>query len=456
MADIAGLEPGEHLRPAGRARAGVGIDQPGVGIGERLARAHVELLAAPFGAEREGERIRHPRHVEGLVHVQVDHVLGDLERTGVELGGRGRAQAAVERVLDVEIEVVDAVVEAQVQVPAADGLTAQAGHDAAVVADVVDLRQEAVGIDLRDVARVGIPAEEPVREHVALAVAGERIQGDAFGQRQFGIERERVRIHFRIAEALFHDAVERLGAVGLVLVPDLCGQVHEAVAAQLEAGIARQLGLLAVAGAVLAAAQGDAASAVAALEHHVDHAGDRVRAVLCRGAVAQHFHPFDGGDWNRIEVHRRRAASLAAVEVDQRGGMAALAVDQHQHLVGRQPAQLRRTHRVGAVGNGRAREIERGQGPRQRGGQLHRAGRLQRFRGDDVDRRGGFGHRAVAGAGAGDDQGVERPGLGWRLDFCFLGGGGGAGQCGQECNRERSSGHPVSPCRRVDPSPIQV
>ncbi|KAG1240138.1 hypothetical protein G6F55_014240 [Rhizopus delemar] len=67
--------------------------------------------------------------------------------------------------------------------------------------------------------------------------------------------------------------------------------------------------------------------------------------------------------------------------------MAALAVDQHQHLVRRQAAQLRRAHAAGAVGQGRAREVQRGQGARQRGGQFTGAGGLQDFRGDDVDRR---------------------------------------------------------------------
>ena len=63
-----------------------------------------------------------------------------------------------------------------------------------------------------------------------------------------------------------------------------------------------------------------------------------------------------------------------------------IAVHQHQHLVGREAAQLRGAHRVGAVGDGRAREVQRGQGACQRGGQFRGAGGLQCFRGDDVDR----------------------------------------------------------------------
>src|SRR5690606_13372594 len=128
-------------------------------------------------------------------------------------------------------------------------------------------------------------------------------------------------------------------------------------------------------------------------------------------------HALHGRDRNRVEVHRRRAAAHAAVDVEQAGQVPALAVDQDQHLVRGQAAQLRRAHAAGAVGQGRAREVERGQGACERGGQLAGAGGLQRLGGDDVDRRLRLGHGAVGDARAGDDQGVQHRGAG--------GGGGG-------------------------------
>src|SRR5690606_14139959 len=63
----------------------------------------------------------------------------------------------------------------------------------------------------------------------------------------------------------------------------------------------------------------------------VDDASDGVGAVHRRGAVAQHLDPVDGGERDRVEVHR---AALEAV-----GGNPA-AVEQHQGGIGALPAQV--------------------------------------------------------------------------------------------------------------------
>src|SRR5690606_25099739 len=142
---------------------------------------------------------------------------------------------------------------------------------------------------------------------------------------------------------------------------------------------------------------------------------------------------------------RGRAAADGAVEVEQRGGVAALAVDQHQHLVGRQAAQLRRADGRSAVGQGRAREVERGQGAGQRGGQLGGAGGTEGFAADDVDRRLRLGNGAVAHAGAGDDDGVEGAGGG---GLALLGKGGDGnqrGQRGDDGGREGVADHGGTP-----------
>ncbi len=160
-----------------------------------------------------------------------------------------------------------------------------------------------------------------------------------------------------------------------------------------------------------------------ALEHDVDHTGDGVGAVLRGSAVAQYFHTRDGGDRNGVQIHRRRATANRAVEVEQRGGVAALAVDQYQHLVRRQAAQLRGADRAGAVAQCGAREVQRWQRTGQCGGQFRGAGGLQRLGADDVDRRLRFGHGAVGHAGAGDDdriQGVGRA-IGRRGGLCHGG-----------------------------------
>ena len=61
---------------------------------------------------------------------------------------------------------------------------------------------------------------------------------------------------------------------------------------------------------------------------------------------------------NQVHVDGSAAAADRAVDVEQRGDVAALAVDEHQGLVGAEAAQRRRTKRVGAVGDRRLREVE--------------------------------------------------------------------------------------------------
>jgi hypothetical protein len=85
------------------------------------------------------------------------------------------------------------------------------------------------------------------------------------------------------------------------------------------------------------------------LQDDVDHAGDRVRPVLGGGAVAQHLDVVDGRHRNRIDVGAGRAAADGLLDVDQRLLVAALAVHQHQQLVGPEAAQGGRADDVGAV-----------------------------------------------------------------------------------------------------------
>ena len=85
-------------------------------------------------------------------------------------------------------------------------------------------------------------------------------------------------------------------------------------------------------------------------QDHVDHARNRIGAVLGRRTVAQHLDPLDGGRGKCVEVHRHRAAADGAVDVHERAAVAALAVHEHEHLVGGQPAQRRRPDVIRAVG----------------------------------------------------------------------------------------------------------
>ena len=103
----------------------------------------------------------------------------------------------------------------------------------------------------------------------------------------------------------------------------------------------------------------------------------------------------DRRDRNRVEIDARRPAPDAAVEVDQRALVTALAVDEHQHLVRSEAAQRGRPDRVGAVGDRRAREVERRRQRLDHLGRLGVAGGGDLLVGDHVHR-----HRFL-GRGAG-------------------------------------------------------
>src|SRR5690606_29995078 len=279
----------------------------------------------------QGRRVGQAQ-VQRLGEIGVEHVLRVLEAAGMEAARAVHAQGVVDGVAGVEVEVVVAVAVAQVPGPAIVAAALVAQHRAPVFRVLVDLRHVAFRIDLgQQVALAAVVARAVEGERGDVAVAGDGGQVDlralADVERGIGRDRELVDLGFAEAEpALAHagevagvrrGALVGAGAVGRVLVPDLGGQVYgAAVAAQAQAGIAGQLPLGAVALGVLAAGGDQAAAFAGALEHDVDYAGDRVRAVLGRGPVTQHLHPLDRRHRDGVEVHRRGATADGAVDVD--------------------------------------------------------------------------------------------------------------------------------------------
>ena len=64
--------------------------------------------------------------------------------------------------------------------------------------------------------------------------------------------------------------------------------------------------------------RGRAAAIIGVAQLDVDHAGDRVRAILRGSAVAQHLHALDGEARDGVEIHGGAAAADRAVDVEQR------------------------------------------------------------------------------------------------------------------------------------------
>src|SRR5450830_789038 len=124
-------------------------------------------------------------------------------------------------------------------------------------------------------------------------------------------------------------------------------QVDVALVGGVDARVEGQVARTAAAIEILAAAGRDGGAGRVLLEDDVDHARDGIGAVLGGGAVLQHFDVVDGGDGNEVEVGRSAALVRPAQHGQVGGGVAALAVDQHQGVVGRQAAQAGRQGQIG-------------------------------------------------------------------------------------------------------------
>lgn len=145
------------------------------------------------------------------------------------------------------------------------------------------------------------------------------------------------------------------------MIAGVGGQIDEAVAAQCQA--LADAGAAAVAiGAVDVLPPQDVGLAAVGIgfEQDVDDAGDRIRAVLRGGAVAQHLDVIHRRDRDQAHVHRHRTAPDDAGDVDAGGAMAALAVDQHQGVIRIEPAQAAGGDHIRGAVAGFGRCIERG------------------------------------------------------------------------------------------------
>ena len=190
--------------------------------------------------------------------------------------------------------------------------------------------------------------------------------------------------------------VAALGAAaGGVGVAVLHAEVDEPGPAERQAGVAGDRVRAAVARAERAAAQLEAAAGPVVLEQDVHHAGDRVRAVLRRGAVAQDLDLAQRDRRDGREV-RPLGALLHAVGVvpgDDRSPVAAFPVDQQQRMVGREAAQMRRADDGGGVAVLLRIHVEGGQDGAQLVGEVGVALPDEVGGGDGVDRRRRIGDR---------------------------------------------------------------
>ncbi len=417
-------------QPTAGLRAGRAVGVRAGCVAGRVAGPGLVVVAAGFQAQTQAVTVvalgEHPAQVE-VAHGQFIAVIAGLER-----GRTGGTQRGIERIAQAVGEGVEAVVQAGVVIPFTP-LALRTGHGLHVAVLAFGNRAVAVRIELGPVG-VAVGVAEVVRTFtVALVEGAEEIELGGFAERQFAVDPGVEVLGPAIAQHVV--ALTLQGQVGVALVPRrnlveagavgafavLKFQAHAqetAVIAQCgthlgaeEAGLAVSEGAVdrLEVGVVCAEAGFNGTALRRVVEDDVDHPGHRVRTIQRAGTVAQHLNAADRADRNGIEVHRSGALADLAVGVDQRAGVAAFAVHQHQHLVGREAPKLRGAHVIGTAGVGLAREVERRQQGLQGAAELavdHT--RLADVLGSEhVHRRSGFQHRAVNGTGAGDDHRVQ-------------------------------------------------
>ena len=367
--------------------AGVPVE---AGIGEAADAAHdrhVLRLAAEAGREAAGEPL--------------------VERKAVRIRRDRRERAAVGDVADDRHR----------------RAAAGAGHPRLGPQPVAH-QQRAAAVRAEDAApRMRVAEEEAagdalariVRVRVGLHAGGPRI-ADVAEQLQVVVDLRRapdlrhLRHDVRIPRGEQRDGVAAGGTpVCGIRAAVFQAEVDEARGAKRQADVAGHGERLAVAFPERAGVEGEAAARRGILELEIQDAGDGVRAVLRRGAAAQDLNlpQRDGRDGGNVRPLRAVRHAVAAVPVDDRRAVAALAVHQDKRVVRRQVAQHRRPDNRRRVADRLRVDIERRDDGAQLVWQIDGAlvGQIRGRQHVDRHRRCGDGPRLTARP---DDDGLLR------------------------------------------------
>ena len=189
-----------------------------------------------------------------------------------------------------------------------------ANGDVAIINVTVDKGHESVRIlrrriARRNVVRANAATGKRCRRRLTLLVTECEIKLASGAGRQFTVDVNSRIFGFGIA----NDArITGFRAIGAPTVEVFCGDTNHAFLAHLQTAVGRSQVVLAVTSRILSVTKhGFAAQPF--LEPNVDHAGNRVRAVLCGGAIAQHLYAFNRQQRDRIHISTR-IATIARTE----------------------------------------------------------------------------------------------------------------------------------------------
>src|SRR5258706_16033190 len=184
----------------------------------------------------------------------------------------------------------------------------------------VDGRQEAIGVKRPDISARG--ARQPRKRGaagVAVLITDPAVKLPVARDRRAGIGPEAVLLDRGIAESAGDraggDARIVIGAIGRLALQILAGDGEESVLAKAESlpgagsdsgfagGTAIAASRLDV-GIVEAVFDGSAAARACLTQAHIDDAGNRIRSILRRGAVAQHLDLVERYRRDGVEIGR--------------------------------------------------------------------------------------------------------------------------------------------------------
>ena len=295
--------------------------------------------------QRPGRRCPVEIQVMGPVQRQVS----GLAFTGpaIERSGRRQPIAGAQAVLQIATDLVLAIRQRQVKVTEERLGILHTDHSGGVIALLGDTRLKAVRVDRLDVVPRGGVVGVNVVDVVRVGVIECGVQPGFIVQTQLCVGQQRTLISTALPPSPRAQITRRACVDVLVVDPTAVDRVvAQAIGTEGQKPVARQAGAppsigvacLAVTFFVLPITGLQAAPAVLLFEDNVNHPGNRIRAVLRRGTVAQDFNTLDTADRNVVQFNQL----VRAPWVDARqtpGRVAALAVDQNQGVRRAQPAQ---------------------------------------------------------------------------------------------------------------------
>ncbi len=338
-----------------------------IGLAAVLQAARDLKLACAIKAEAAGE-------IDGV------DPFGAVQLAYIEVARAAGPKASVEAVV-VPIRCIRAIGCGQVPVPAAQHTTRAADNLEVLVLEH-RLGAEAIGRKLGQRDRVGGRTEGPVQVRGAAAIGAKAIEFDILIYLIAKVDAEDVGLLRHGAKILGHQTIDGLlarvrlaidqrieayavgDALGAVRGPAIhvaIGQASKPVLAQshTKVGIHRQIAAI-VAVKVAPMANRDLPALLLFIKDDIDHPGHGVRTILGRRTIAQNLKARNRCRGDHVQVHTDGTIIEGRDRVDQRGTVTALAIHQHQSLVGIQtPQRARGNYRRGATARA-GRQVERG------------------------------------------------------------------------------------------------